>query len=146
MATDYPGGVRATSIIPPLNQLGYLPPGIHRASFDEAIARFGLGDPQREAQADSLRWLLPLCLAAGVKRLLTNGSFVTAAGAPNDVDCVLLVGDDYDGSTPAAQRLLAGLPFLELKLATKADYDWFATVLFASDRAMMPKGMVEVGL
>lgn len=52
MATDCPGGVRATSMIPPLNQLGYLPPGIHRASFDEVIARFGLGNPQREAQAD----------------------------------------------------------------------------------------------
>jgi hypothetical protein len=36
------------------------------------------------------------------------------------------------------------LPFLELKLATRTTFDWFASVLFASDRDTIEKGVVEV--
>ena len=53
-------------LIPELNEFGYLPPGVHRAALDEVIARFGIGNEQREAQADSLRWLLPMCQRAGI--------------------------------------------------------------------------------
>jgi hypothetical protein len=64
-------------LIPPLNEHGYLPPGVHRATLDEVIQRFGHGSEQREAQADSLRWLVPLCRDAGIFKFLINGSFVT---------------------------------------------------------------------
>jgi hypothetical protein len=47
-------------LIPELNELGYLPPGVHAASLDEVIARFGVGTEQRQAQGESLRWLLPI--------------------------------------------------------------------------------------
>jgi hypothetical protein len=133
-------------LIPPLNELGYLPPGVHRATLEEVLDRFGHGSEQREAQAQSLLWLLPLCRDAGVARLLINGSFVTGATDPNDVDCVLLVPDDFDESTPAGERLQIGLPFLEIKLADQPVYDWFASTLFAFDRAMIGKGVVEVAL
>lgn len=94
-------------MIPPLNEHGYLPPGVHEATLDEVIARFGHGSEQREAQADSLRWLLPKCRAVGILKILINGSFGTAKADPNDVDCVLLVADDFDESTIEAQRLLS---------------------------------------
>jgi hypothetical protein len=131
-------------LIPPLNEHGYLPAGVHPATLDEVIARFGRGSEQREAQGDSLRRLAPLCQQIGVTKLLINGSFVTNAAEPNDVDCVLLIPPGYDESSPPAQRLLNGLPFLEIKLATEAEYAWLASVMFATDRGMMEKGMVEV--
>jgi hypothetical protein len=53
-------------LIPELNELGYLPPGVHAASLDEVIARFGVGTEQRQAQGESLRWLLPISRLAGV--------------------------------------------------------------------------------
>jgi hypothetical protein len=131
-------------LIPPLNEHGYLPAGVHPATLEEVIERFGYGSEQREAEADSLRWLVPLCRQIGITKLLINGSFVTGAAEPNDVDCVLLLPADYDESTSAAQRLLNGLPFLEIKLATDVEYTWFASVMYASDRGMIEKGVVEV--
>jgi hypothetical protein len=133
-------------LIPPFNEHGYLPPGIHQATLDEVIDRFGTGSEQREAQAQSLLWLLPLCRDAAIAKLLINGSFVTDVQEPNDVDCVLLAPVNFDRSAPPVQRLLSGLPFLEIRVVNEDDYLWYASVLYASDRAMIDKGVVEVVL
>ena len=79
-------------MIPPFDEHGYLPPGIHAATLDEIDARFGRESELRSVQMESLRWLVDLARRAGVLRLVINGSFVTDAYEPNDVDCVLLVG------------------------------------------------------
>jgi hypothetical protein len=114
------------------------------ATLDELLSRFGHGSDQRLAQADSLRWLLPLCQRAGIARLLVNGSFVTSRHEPNDVDCICLQGPAYDPASQAAYELRQGLPFLEIKVVNQGDFDFFAETLFASDRKMVPKGIVEV--
>jgi hypothetical protein len=131
-------------LIPPLNQNGYLPPGVHSATLSEVIERFGHGSDQREAESQSLLWLVPLCRDAGIQKILINGSFVTDALEPNDVDCALLTGNNYIETAAPVQRLRRGLPFLEIKIVNSADYTWFASVMFASDRAMIPKGVIEV--
>jgi hypothetical protein len=133
-------------LIPSLNEHGYLPPGVHVATLDEVIVRFGHGSEQRAAQAQSLRWLLPICREARILKLLINGSFVTDAEEPNDVDCVLLASQAYDEFAPSAQRILNGLPFLELRVVNEEDYLWYSSVLFASDRAMIAKGVIEVAI
>jgi hypothetical protein len=131
-------------MIPEFNDHGYLPAGIHLASFDEVLLRFGQGSEQRRAQAESLKWLLPVCARAGITRVLINGSFVTDRLEPNDVDCVLLQGPAYQTDSPAASELREGLPFLEIKIVTLGDYNFFADTVFATDRDIIPKGMVEV--
>jgi hypothetical protein len=131
-------------LIPPLNEHGYLPAGVHPASIEEVITRFGVGSEQREAQGQSLRWLVPLCLRAGIVRILINGSFVTDRLEPNDVDCVLLEGANYDEDSREADELREGLPFIEIKIVGEDDYRFFAHTLFASDRDMITKGVVEV--
>jgi hypothetical protein len=131
-------------LIPPFDERGNLPPGVHSATLDEVIHRFGRGSDQREAQAQSLQWLVPLCRRAGVTRLLINGSFVTAKEEPNDLDCVALQGPSYSALSPEAEELHQGLPFVELKVVNQADYARFRDVLFASDRDMIPKGVVEL--
>jgi hypothetical protein len=119
---------------------------VHVATLEEVIDRFGHGSEQREAQAQSLRWLVPLCRRAGVSKLLINGSFVTDKVEPNDVDCVALQGPSYSAISTEAAELRQGLPFIELKVVAQIDYDRFRDVLFASDRAMIDKGVVEVML
>jgi hypothetical protein len=131
-------------VIPPFDQHGYLPPGIYAATLEQVLDRFGSGSEQREAQAQSLRWLMPLCRAAGIAKVLINGSFVTDRLEPNDVDCVLLRGSSYRSNSAAAAEIRQGLPFLEIKIVGADDYEFFANVLFASDRDNIPKGMVEV--
>jgi hypothetical protein len=46
----------------------------------------------------------------------------------------------------AAIELRNGLPFLEIKIVTEEDFDFFAGTIFASDRDMIAKGMVEISL
>ncbi len=46
--------------------------------------------------------------------MVINGSFVTDVVEPNDVDCLLLVGDNFKMDGDAEQRLLAGFPFLDV--------------------------------
>ena len=64
-------------MIPPFNEHGYLPPGIHSATLDEVESRFGCGSELRRVQLESLRWLVDLAGRAGAVRLIINGSFVT---------------------------------------------------------------------
>jgi hypothetical protein len=79
-------------------------------------------------------------------RVVLNGSFVTNRAEPNDVDCLLLQGPDYDPASPSAIELRQGLPFLEIKIVREEDFDIFASTIFGTDRDMIPKGVVEISL
>ena len=83
-------------------------------------------------------------MRAGIVRILINGSFVTDRDELNDVDSVLLQGPEYSASSEAAVELRRGLPFLEVKIVNEADYEFFATTVFGTDRDIIPKGVVEV--
>src|SRR6516165_4479632 len=110
-------------MIPPLDEQGYLPPGIHPATLGEVEARFGHESELRRVQMESLCWLFELARRAGVARLIINGSFVTEVFEPNDVDCVLLIGPGFPRDKAAEAELVAGLPFLEINLVNQADFD-----------------------
>lgn len=131
-------------MIPPFNEHGYLPPGIHRASLEEITERFGRLSEVRKDQMDFIRWLVDLARRAGVERLILNGSFATAVLEPNDVDCALLIGSDYPKDESAHGELKAGLPFLEIQLVDGIDFERLVGIFFASDRRYTTKGMIEV--
>ena len=131
-------------MIPPFNEHGYLPSGIHPARLEEIESRFGLASEVRRVQMESLRWLVDLAHRAGVERLVINGSFVTDVLEPNDVDCVLLIGTGFPRDVAAESELLAGLPFLELSLVDEADFGLLVNSIFATDRHSVDKGMVEI--
>ncbi|MFW6170613.1 MAG: DUF6932 family protein, partial [Planctomycetota bacterium] len=130
-------------MIPPFDERGYLPPGVHSATLDEVDARFGCESEVRRVQMDSLRWLVDLADRAGVERVVINGSFVTDVLEPNDVDCVLLIGVGFPLDAVAEAELLTGLPFLELNLVNQTDFDLLVNHFFATDRQSIGKGMVE---
>jgi hypothetical protein len=131
-------------LIPPFNQDGYLPPGVHRASIDEILSRFGGDSEIRRAACQSLQWLLPICRAAGIVRLIVNGSFTTDCLEPNDADCVLLQGPAYNELSVAAAELEQGLPFLSLQIVRQTAFDYLVNSYFASDRSGLVKGVVEI--
>ena len=103
------------TMIPPFDEHGYLPPGIHPATLEEVGARFGCESEVRRVQMESLRWLVDLARRAGADRLVINGSFVTGVLEPNDVDRVILIGAGFPRDKAAEAELVAGLPFLELE-------------------------------
>jgi hypothetical protein len=131
-------------MIPHCNDDGYLPAGIHRATLAEIAVRFGQGSELRQVQMESLRWLVDLAQRAGAQRIVVNGSFVTDKLEPNDVDCVLLIGPDFPRDAAAEADLLAGLPFVNLELVDGEGFQQFTERTFATDRNLVPKGMVEV--
>jgi hypothetical protein len=131
-------------MIPPFNDVGYLPPGIHGATLEEVTQRFGQGSELRRIQMESLHWLVDLAWRAKVLRIVVNGSFVTDLVEPNDVDCVLLVGSDFQLDDPNNRELQAELPFISMQLVDQAGFDFFVNQFFATDRDTIPKGMIEI--
>ncbi len=72
--------------------------------------------------------------------------FYDRQGQPNDVDCVLLIGERFPIDVEAGAELVEGLPFLEIKLVNQDGFELLVETIFASDREMQPKGMIEVVL
>ena len=131
-------------MIPPFDNEGYLPAGIHSATLQEIRTRFGMEPELRRVQMESLSWLVELAQRAGVQRIVVNGSFVTDKLEPNDVDCVLLVGPGFPRDEAAETELLSGLPFINMELVDQEGFELFTERTFATDRDSVPKGMIEV--
>ncbi len=131
-------------MIPPFNENGYLPPGLHKASLDEIAERFGWQSGIRRDEMESLQWLMNVVKKLHVKRLVLNGSFVTDEVEPDDVDCVLLVDPDHPRDCSVEEELLDGLPFLEIDVVDEMGFNILIGQFFVTDRECVPKGMVEV--
>ena len=82
--------------VPPFNTQGELSEGIHQATMDEVIARFGTGTPQRQLLALSVLRIYALVSATGqLERFIIFGSDVTATANPHDVDVFLVMGEAF---------------------------------------------------
>ena len=130
-------------MIPPFDDSGCLPPGVHSATLAEIEARFAGQSELRRVQMESVRWMVELAIRAGAEQIVLNGSFVTDIMEPNDVDCVLLV-DPGRVDRVALRELRKGLPFLDIAVVRARAFNKYVHSLFASDRTGTPKGMIEV--
>lgn len=77
---------------------------------------------------------------------MVNGSFVTDVVEPNEVDCVVLIDDDFSSGDDAGAELVAGLPFSDIQRVNQDVFDLLVDRIFATDRQERPKGMVEITL
>ena len=78
--------------LPEFNSLGDLPEGVHRATLDETLARFGQGSLQRQLVTGRLSRVYELARKTGnLERFVVFGSYVTAKPDPNDVDIILVM-------------------------------------------------------
>jgi hypothetical protein len=82
--------------LPDFNEFGDLPAGIHPATLDEVVARFGDGTAQRKAVTERLRRICQLATGTGyLDRLVVFGSYVSDVAEPNDVDVILVMQNDF---------------------------------------------------
>ena len=82
--------------LPAFDSRGDLPEGVHKAALDEVVARFGHGTPQRQLVTARLRHIYDLVRATGkLQRFVIFGSYITAKLGPNDLDILIVVGDDF---------------------------------------------------
>lgn len=82
--------------IPEFNESGDLPANVHCATLAEVLARFGQGSLQRQLVTRRLVRIYELARATTkLLRFVIFGSYVTAKAAPNDVDIILVMADDF---------------------------------------------------
>ena len=85
--------------LPPPTRDGELPLGVHRASLQQVLERFGAGSRQRMAVAERLERVYRLARDTGhLARFVVFGSFVTDKPEPKDVDLILVMQDTFDGA------------------------------------------------
>lgn len=134
--------------IPPFRTDGYLPEGLHIGSEAEVASRFGSSTRRRRRLVLRLRRWIRLARQVGARRLLVDGSFVTAKAEPHDIDSVILLPQDFDEhlereDEPAlelGEMLLTRQP--EEIFAAEDDLDWEEWVEFFS-RTREPDGVSQ---
>ena len=132
-------------MLPDFDDDGNLPLGIHRATIEEVVARFGRGSPERRIEAQELIDFVAWARKAKVGRLLVNGSFATNKKAPNDVDVVILPTAATLEDSGFGQFDEVAWPFLQVLVAADdEDFEAWGTNDFATDRQGRPKGVVEI--
>lgn len=143
------------STIPPFRPDGFLPEGVHESSEAEVIFKFGSSNRIRRRLSLRLRRWLELGRQIGAKRLLVDGSYVTAKEDPGDIDTVILLPPDF--IRQVEQEFTAALELEEMLLtrhpeeifAAEDETDWQEWIAFFSqtregdDRR---KGLVEIRL
>jgi hypothetical protein len=117
--------------IPPFQEGGNLPPGIHDATWDEIVARFGSTAWRRELLA-GLQEALASLRKASCQRAYIDGSFITANEAPGDFDaCWETIGVDPGLLDPV---------LLEFANARAAQKERFGGELFPAEAVADPDG------
>ena len=141
-------------MIPPFLPNGYLPPGIHEATWREVSERFGT-NPHRRTLLDGLLQALHSLRQAGCLKIYLNGSFVTDKEHPGDFD---VAWETANVNPRMLDRRL--LDFSNRRQAQKQAFggelfpaDWEAdehgqTFLefFQTDQEAIPKGIVVIDL
>ena len=136
-------------MLPEFSESSYLPPGLHRANLVEVQQRFGSNDT-RKALLRHLDNFVELVRNVGAKKLILDGSFVTAKENPADIDVILVLPDIFDATTREARILLESRIRFNIHLFPVREGDdeflqhWIA--FFGHDRNGVPKGLVEVFL
>jgi hypothetical protein len=132
---------------------GFIPPT--QTCTEAEVARwFGFTD-HRQMLLDRVRTWIGLARAVKAKRLLLDGSFVTAKEEPGDVDAVVLLPNDFRdqvraGSPEAIElhKLLRRREPEEL-FAAEDEEDWWSWFCFFSKTREINrrcKGLIEVSL
>lgn len=141
--------------IPRFRSDGYLPDGLYLASESEIIFRFGSSTRRRKLLTLRLRRWIDLTRLIGGKRLLVDGSFVTAKSEPHDIDSVILLPPNFQSQIE--QGFEAALELEDMILtrrpeeifAAEDNTDWNEWVDFFSltrEADGRHKGLVEVKL
>jgi hypothetical protein len=83
--------------LPPLDDHGELPPGVHTASVQETLEVFGGGTLRRRVMGQRLERCHDIARSTGcLHRFVIFGSFVTDKPEPNDVDLFMIMDDAFD--------------------------------------------------
>ena len=120
-------------MLPPFNNTGDLPPGIHVAAWSEVEQLFGMASFARTRNLAKLRHLYELASrTVKLARFLVFGSFVSATDSPRDVDVVLVMASDFKlEEAPRECQTLFSHPDAEARFG--ASVFWIREGMFPED-------------
>ena len=142
-------------MIPPFKADGNLPPGIHEATWEEIVERFG-GTERREQLLDGLYRALIALKAAGCRIAYVNGSFTSTGIDPGDFDgCWETDGIDYRRLDPVlydfefgrrAQKRKYGGEFFPTPFQASPSGERMLDFYQRDKETHQPKGIIRVDL
>lgn len=132
---------------------GYIPP--IEARTEAEVARWFGGNKQRQELLERVRKWISLAKAVRARRLLLDGSFVTAKDEPNDVDAVVMLPENFRDQLGMGKREAVEIRDMyrsrepkEL-FAAEDEEDWWRWVEFfgrTREANGRRKGLIEVML
>lgn len=124
-------------MIPPFDENGNLPPGIHWAEWSEFKERFGT-NPKRLRLIQGLQTAMEELKSAGCRTLYINGSFVTSKPNPNDFDAC------WDRDDVDMDYLKTNAPTLLNIYNRDAQKTKYSGELFPSDQPVGDEGTMSI--
>ena len=140
-------------MIPAFRPDGYLPEALHQTTDAEATFRFGSTTSRRRRLILRLRRWRVLARDIGARRLLIDGSFVTAKPEPDDIDAVVLLPVNFaaqveqgnESAIELEQMLLIRRPEELFAAEDESDWnDWFQFFSRTRETDGRRKGLVEI--
>ncbi|MFH1940445.1 MAG: hypothetical protein ABIK21_09910 [bacterium] len=138
--------------IPQLNKCGYLPKGIHKATIQQIKERFGKSSERRKELFGNFLAVVELVkkIRKTVVHFFLDGSFVTAKEHPGDIDCIIIIKNNFDIEAKEAIQLHNATELFNCHILfaeqddkrLKKEYIDF----FSYDINEIPKGLLEVAL
>ena len=142
-------------MIPAFNEKGQLPPGVHKVSWEEFVARFAV-TKHRRGLVDGMKTLITHLKTVQCRNLYVDGSFVTVKVVPNDydacwemqgvkielIDPVLLAFDD-DGKRKMQEKYLGDI---RPDICSPTETDGTYLEFFQIGRDREAKGIVQLSL
>jgi hypothetical protein len=142
-------------VIPPFDERGNLPAGIHKADWSEVEVALG-GSAWRAALLAGLREALGLLAGAGCRTAYLDGSFASAKSAPGDFDvCWAATEVDFDLLDPVfldfsagrlAQKMRFGGELFPAEAMADSAGTGFLEYFQRDRRTGQPKGILELDL
>lgn len=145
-------------MLPDFDDCGNLPRGVHDATWDEIVQRFGWTSGRCEL-LDGLKAALEPLRQAGCRRVFINGSFVTDKDEPGDIDVAWEPdGVDVDrllelepvfgdfASRRAAQKAKFGCEFFPSSFTADLVGNTFLEFFQLNKETEAPKGIVTLNL
>lgn len=142
-------------MIPEFDESGELPPGIHRASWDEIVTRYAI-NTRRGELLDGLLHALRSLRAAGCSVAYLDGSFVSVEEHPGDFDaCWESTGVDparlddelLDFSNArAAQKARYGGELFSVEASAEPAGTMFLDYFQRDRDSGAPKGIISIAL
>jgi hypothetical protein len=145
------------SVLPELTPEGDLPGGIHTAGWQDLRSCFGQATPRRVWLFGQLHALVELAAKTGkLRHVFLWGSFVTTKPAPNDLDILLIMDEDFEveriappaqeifDSTRAKLRFEADVFWARVSIGPEVLEMWLET--YQTSRTFRKRGIVELEL